>query len=58
MVFLISGRGGSFGIKFKGGIRGKNVFEHKISLLIGKLIRKIYRFRKRDIDRVLSGKKL
>jgi len=48
----------SFGIKFKGGVCGENVFENKIGLLAGELIGKIYRFGKRDIDGILRGKKL
>jgi len=58
-LIVASGRWGSFfGIKFKGGVRRKNVFKNKISLLIRKLIRKIDRLRKSDIDGILNGKKL
>lgn len=48
----------SFGIEFKGGVCGKNVFENEIGLLVRELIRKIYRFGKRDIDGILRGQEL
>lgn len=48
----------SFGIKFKGGVCGKNIFKNKKGLLVRELIGKIYRFGKRDIDGIFCGKEL
>jgi hypothetical protein len=58
MIGIFGGLGLSFGIKLEGGVRGKNIFKHKVGLLVRELIRKIYRLRKRYINWILSGKKL
>jgi len=58
MIVIIGGLRLSLRIKFKGGVRGKNVFKEKISLLVGELIRKINRLRKGNIDRIFDGKQL
>jgi hypothetical protein len=56
MVFLFRRWRTSFGIEFKSGVKRKNVFKDKISLLVGELIRKKDWLRKRNIDRILSRK--
>ena len=58
MVIISGGLRFSLRIKFEGGVRGKNVFKDKISLLVGELIRKKNRLRKGNIDRILNGKQL
>lgn len=58
MIVIFGGLRFSLRIKFEGGVRGKNVFKDKISLLVGELIRKINWLGKGNIDRILNGKQL
>ena len=43
---------------FMNGKQVENILENKIGLLVRKLVRKINRFGKRNIDRILNRKKL
>lgn len=56
MIHVFRGLRLPVGIELEGGIRRKDVLKNEVCLLVRQLIGKINRFRKRNIDGILSGK--